>query len=616
MASVAGLTAATIVGRALAPRIVDNVAKALRLKSHEVRARFISTFENHVESTRSKCSKVRTILTGDNEVNIKSIYTNIYLNSEENRIRDDDFLNFILSNSINAVVSGTGGAGKTMLMKYLSLLAIEEISNKIPLFIELRNLPDHIPANFNQNVFEQVTDEAHKDNYDIFRQGLINGTFIIFFDGLYEVTSEKRGQIFNSINRYRRDFPNSRVVLSTRPDSYIRQWGSLRLYKVGGLKIEQIRTLISKLPDKRPRRDAFLEMLTEKFYDKHNSFLSVPLLCSLMFLTFHEFQEVPSRMTVFYEQAFETLMRSHDRAKEGFFKREHECGLSADRFRTLFSALCYRTLALGAVSFTDAEIREHIIKSSKASEIEVDSDKYIADLASGVCVIIRDGLKLHFIHRSFQEYFAAIHLVRHKSSDAYSLYERIASGPSSNDVMAMAYDIDRKAFEREWALPILTKFTDLISTQEPTKLGRFILEALNHQFTGGLGSKVYFISVSRRRNTLAASCHEIFKVYGDEFKGLFPHFGFIGDEGKSWDDYVSDTNIFPKKLFRLISSYNKDKLIADEFLKPMDLSEVSDEFLSKLGILDQGITLANAMSDLRELIERRVIERENIDILN
>lgn len=459
MATIASLTAATIIGRALAPKVIDGLSSALRTKSTDIKSRYISTFSNHVEMTRSRCQKVRTIFTEDNDIDLKSIYANMSIMSGRKLIRDDDFISFITKSKSNAVISGTGGAGKTMLIKYLSIFALENSEDKIPIFVELRNLPSHIPANFTRTVFEHVADDLHKDQYELFRFGLINGLFIIFFDGLDEVKSDLRGQIFNSLNRFKRDFPESRIIVSTRPDSDTRAWGSLDLYKISGLNFGQVKNLISRTPFDQDRKSAFLAVVDKDFYDKHKSFLSVPLLCSLMLLTFHEFQEIPSRMTVFYEQAFETLMRSHDRAKEGFFKREHECGLSADRFRTLFSAFCYRTLALGVISFTDSEIRDHINRASKVAEIEVDSEKYVADLASGVCVIIRDGLKLYFIHRSFQEYFAAIYLVRHKGDDIFSLYNRLITGPSSNDVMIMAHDIDKKAFEREWALPTLKNIT-------------------------------------------------------------------------------------------------------------------------------------------------------------
>jgi hypothetical protein len=64
----------------------------------------------------------------------------------------------------------------------------------------------------------------------------------------------------------------------------------------------------------------FLDLLTPKFFAKHQTFLEVPLLCTLILLTFNEYHEIPSRVTVFYEQAFETLFRRHDTAKEGYFK--------------------------------------------------------------------------------------------------------------------------------------------------------------------------------------------------------------------------------------------------------------------------------------------------------
>lgn len=48
----------------------------------------------------------------------------------------------------------------------------------------------------------------------------------------------------------------------------------------------------------------------------------------------------------------------------------------------------------------------------KTHHSNVDPISYLRDLEKSVCMIIKEGLKYKFIHRSFQEYFAAIYLTK------------------------------------------------------------------------------------------------------------------------------------------------------------------------------------------------------------
>ena len=59
----------------------------------------------------------------------------------------------------------------------------------------------------------------------------------------------------------------------------------------------------------------FIDNVKKHLYDKHKSFLSNPLLTTMMLLTFDQFAEIPEKMFLFYEQAFDTLFLKHDATK-------------------------------------------------------------------------------------------------------------------------------------------------------------------------------------------------------------------------------------------------------------------------------------------------------------
>jgi hypothetical protein len=60
---------------------------------------------------------------------------------------------------------------------------------------------------------------------------------------------------------------------------------------------------------------------------------------------------------------------------------------------------------------------------------------------------MRDGLNLHFIHRSFQDYFAAIYLLRYRGPDVFKTFDRVISDLWIGNVVEMVADIDLQTLE-------------------------------------------------------------------------------------------------------------------------------------------------------------------------
>lgn len=605
------LATTAAVFKALPSGTAGLIAKTFQQTKDKILGRFELTFSNHIETTLRKCAEVQTIFTDETKVPLKSIYTNLYI-SGSRKIRDDEIIQN-LGQLGNIVISGTGGAGKTMLMKYLALSSIENPVGKIPLFIELRNLPQHSSSQFNRTVLQYCYDTQDDQNYNIFREGLLNGLFLIFFDGLDEVPSESREQVFNSIKRMARSFPRCRIIASSRPEIDTRNWGELTTYRVLGMEASQAKHLIEKVNFPDPLKAEFIKLMDPQFFSRHRSFLEVPLLCSLMLLTYHEYQSIPSRITVFYEQAFETLMRRHDRSKEGYFKRELECGLSSDRFRKVFSAFCYRTLAKQEVSFSDGDFRFHLSRAAAATEIEVDIDVYASDLVAHVCVVMRDGLNLHFIHRSFQEYFAAVYLVRYRGGDALSLYDTLFTALNINDVSLMAYDMDVQAFEREWALPACRRIKDLLDNfteeERPFELLKSAWFSLRFDENDQSFSTWGWVQGKETHETLS----HLVRVYGNETPGLSLQFSGSTKSDASLKDLLANY-LSEEELTAIYISYIDEE--SEDFQTEFILSGHNLSWLKSTSMFEDLKASVSAIYALHTALDSRVTQREMIDILS
>lgn len=166
MATVLAGVAAAAVLRAVAAPIVGQAAKGLKTTSDKLRARLESSFSNHLQITYKRCSEVKTIFSGNSYVPLESIYVNLYLSCNGKICRDEDIVT-IFENK-NAVIIGTGGAGKTMMMRHLALTMYKNPNGKIPIFIELRSLPVHKPSDFYRCIFDMVTPERNQLDYPVF----------------------------------------------------------------------------------------------------------------------------------------------------------------------------------------------------------------------------------------------------------------------------------------------------------------------------------------------------------------------------------------------------------------------------------------------------------------
>ncbi len=500
-----------------------------------------------------------------------------------------------------------------MLMKYLALSCIDEPCGKVPIYVELRNLSDHIPAQFLKAIFDYCCNDYTDESFSVFKEGMRKGIFLIFLDGLDEVSSDKREQVFRSIKRMARSFPETNIVASSRPEIDTRSWGELSTFDVQGLTLTQARHLISKIEFATELKTEFLELMDDRFFETHKSFLSVPLLSSLMLLTYHEYQSVPSRITVFYEQAFETLLRRHDRAKEGFFKRELDCKLSSDRFRLVFSAFCYRTLALQEISFTDSKFRSHIARAADVTEVDVDTDLYASDLVSSVCVVMRDGLNLHFIHRSFQEYFAAAYLLRSKRPNVWAMYDHLFTALNVNDVGRMAYDMDPQAFERDWVLPSVQYLVDELGSvkkeERPIKLLLMTWYSIRVDIEENEFSS-YSWQTSQKAHEIIS---QIIKVYGSVKPEWWLSFRGTTKDGISIEECIHKFHD------------NDEEIPTFEDLEEFDDHERYREFIIDESKIDwiKGTTLYDQLNRLSDNIfnfhrdlQDRIKKRDEIDILS
>jgi len=116
-------------------------------KEDELKVRFKVGFDEYISQQAARYSNVKTIIGSNIPLKLKDVYVNLYLdkdkcNNKSVSIIDDDFLR--IGGDIKRIVfTATAGAGKSMLMRYLFFLFLSEQSERLPVFIELRDINDY-----------------------------------------------------------------------------------------------------------------------------------------------------------------------------------------------------------------------------------------------------------------------------------------------------------------------------------------------------------------------------------------------------------------------------------------------------------------------------------------
>lgn len=422
--------AAILIQKSLS-NIYDSVSGFLEIK----RIEFIEDFSDYCNYMLAKNSCIRTLYSKNKPVILSDIYITTKFN-DQHRVYIDSEIIRKFSKGKRIVIKGNGGSGKTIFLKHLWVSRFEKPSGKIPIFIELRRLNNiqsldivtfcrsemQADASFGPGVFEKLC---------------AAGKFEFIFDGFDEVNKSRRKSVERQILDLAEKYEKCCILVSGREDDRFSSWGPFEIYTVEPLSLEDTTKLISKIKFDNNVKRKFLKSLTVEFYNTHRSFLSSPLLSTMMLLIFYETAIIPEKITAFYDSAFQTLLTWHDATKDSF---ERDRSLSVDDFRVVFSTFCLITYYEYALDFDEIQLRRYAKKAIDYHNVAVDIDDAITDMCESANLIQKDGLKFVFVHRSFQEYFAAECAMRVISGKAGDLLSAFAKRPRDN-VFSMCYEI-------------------------------------------------------------------------------------------------------------------------------------------------------------------------------
>ena len=408
-------------------------------------------FEDYIKSAYERHSVVSTLVLRNSKRRLKDIYVPLTIqeenNAEEKAVMEKYPMEFMRKHP-KMIIRDTAGMGKTTLVKRLFLSAIDEVL-AIPVIVELRRITkDNTLLDIVQG---QIDSLAETFDHNLLLRLIQQGGFVFFFDGYDEVLNEQKSLVTEEIKSLVSKAPSNIYIITSRPEISLMTFGDFSVFTIQPLKENEATALLRKYDNNGEVSNILIDKLNKISYTNIKGFLRTPLLTSLLFTAFDYKQKVPIRKDEFYQQVFDAYFESHDLTKDGGYVRKKQSGLNMSDFKKVLRYLGFKCLKRQfQIEFTKGELASLLdeIQNEYSGQHFVSED-FIKDIVTAVPLFVKDGIYYRWIHKSMQEYFAAmfIHKDARESQNAIliRMLESQWMGQYIN-LFDIYYDIDYEGF--------------------------------------------------------------------------------------------------------------------------------------------------------------------------
>ena len=443
--------------------LISKIANKLKITYNEVKIDLEIPFQAYLTNSYEKYSKIKTIIYGIEPKKLYDFFEIPFLKKASDIIKPTT-TKILTDLSKFLIIEGSGGIGKSTLMKHLFLSELK-LKDYIPIFIELKDFNEEGHLDLEKLLLKKLNQFHNTFQEEYLDYALQSGCFLFLLDGYDELYSENQKEFFKKLNDFCDKYPENHYILSSRPysESEFIEFQRFTVLKAVSFTKEQAISLITKIeyPDEE-LKDKFIRDLESGLYDRHKSFASNPLLLNIMLSTYNDYAEIPQKLHLFYYQAFDTMLSKHDATKS--YRRKMLSDLSSDTFKECFAIFCFLTYQKAKTEFTFPEIDEIFKKFPPRIKNVLNIGDFIDDLGNALCVLYREGNRYKFTHRSFQEYFVAYFLNIQTDSKmrdySFLLIESGKFSTSADSVFPMLEDMSTQRFNNNILSPLLNKIEE------------------------------------------------------------------------------------------------------------------------------------------------------------
>lgn len=448
------------VGDFAADFIANNLERIMSLGSkvfgeidETMKIKLKTAYKEYIQRTSDKYSKSKSFFIRNESVDLYEYYEPTGISCGKTTINQPNF-DSCYSASSRMIITGSGGSGKSVLLRHLFL---DCIAKRLftPVMIELRDI-NQDGTSLDEIISERLDLFGFDTSGKYIEKAKSAGHFCFFLDGFDEVNHSARKKLITQIKKISNKYPECPIIISSRPDESFNGIEDFSIYKILPLSLESASNLVRKLPFDTEVKVKFSEALIDGLFEKHESFLSNPLLLSIMLLTYGENAEIPSKLSIFYNQAYEALFQRHD-ANKGGYSRERKTDLDIQDFSRVFSLFSLQTYEKRLFKMSRTDCFSFIEKARDNLKKNFSPEGYLDDLLCAACLLIEDGLDISYSHRSFQEYFVALQISSASPEIQEKLINRYWRNMTSDNVISLLSEINPELVERVLIVPQLNK---------------------------------------------------------------------------------------------------------------------------------------------------------------
>lgn len=177
-----------------------------------------SAFKLYLKNSELRYNKVKTLadMTEPRTLEGKNgIYVDVYVDYKGKRISTSTVDN-MMQISNNIIVLGSGGTGKSMLMRHL-FVNTQHRGSYIPVLVELRKISNADKADSLLKMIHSCIEEFDvRLDQTQFEYSLRSGKYLLLFDGLDEVKEEIRDRVENLIQELSKKYPRNGFIICKR----------------------------------------------------------------------------------------------------------------------------------------------------------------------------------------------------------------------------------------------------------------------------------------------------------------------------------------------------------------------------------------------------------------
>ncbi|MCA9998052.1 MAG: NACHT domain-containing protein [Anaerolineales bacterium] len=335
-------------------------------------------------------------------------------------------------------ILGKPGAGKTTFMKFMTLEALRgKLGQKIPIFVTLKELSDKNQAIllFMAEQFKQCGnwdgDEVETPLLKFITKLLRAGQAVVLFDGLDEVNleDEKRAKLINELKAFVNSYEKCQVLVTCRIAASDYSFARFKYVEMADFNEEQQQRFIFKwFQDDMARRDACWQALSDSKSRNLRELAYVPLLLTLLCITYERRGEFPPDRDEVYRTAVNALLFEWDSSR--LIKRDpvYE-GLDVKYRERLLAWIAFETFSRSEYLLEEDKLAlliEVYLSTVPRIDANVDGLSVLKTIEAQHGLLVERAQNVYsFSHLTLQEYFTARYVAENAENAFSQLMEHV-----------------------------------------------------------------------------------------------------------------------------------------------------------------------------------------------